>query len=130
MPNFSKMSQERLDTCAPELQRLFNKVAESVDCTILVGHRNEEDQDKAFHEGLSKLVWPKSKHNSEPSRAVDVAPFPIDWHDTERFCYFAGFVKGIAEGLGIEIRWGGDWDSDMQVKDETFRDLVHFELAP
>ena len=29
---------------------------------------------------------------------------------------------------GVEIRWGGDWDSDTQVKDNKFDDLVHFEL--
>lgn len=129
MTNFSKMSQERLDTCAVELQKLFIEVAKNVDCTILVGHRGEKEQNAAFHEGLSKLAWPKSKHNTLPSRAIDVAPYPIDWGDIERFCYFAGFVKGIAEGLGISIRWGGDWDDDGQVKDETFRDLVHFELV-
>ena len=29
--------------------------------------------------------------------------------------------------MGIKIRWGGDWDSDTQVNDNKFDDLVHFE---
>ena len=41
---------------------------------------------------------------------------------------FAGYVQGVAEQLGIKIRWGGDWDSDFDFKDQTFNDLVHFEL--
>jgi hypothetical protein len=60
--------------------------------------------------------------------AVDVAPYPVDWNDKERFYYFAGFVKGVASSLGISIRWGGDWNSDNNLKNQTFFDLPHFEL--
>lgn len=126
---FSKNSLERLTTCEPDLQRVFFEVVKHFDCVILVGHRDEKAQNAVFHEGLSKLAWPKSTHNSVPSRGVDVAPFPINWHDSERFCYFAGFVKGVALSMGVKVRWGGDWDSDTQVSDEHFRDLVHFELV-
>jgi len=31
-----------------------------------------------------------------PSDAVDVAPYPIDWNDKERFYYFAGERWGHA----------------------------------
>ena len=54
---------------------------------------------------------PKNKHNAEEpelSKAVDVAPYPIDWNDKERFYYFAGVVMGIAIQMGIPLRWGGD----------------------
>ena len=57
-----------------------------------------------------------------------LAPYPIDWNDKERFYFFAGYVKGIASQMGIELRWGGDWDSDNQLHDQTFMDLPHFEL--
>lgn len=60
---------------------------------------------------------------------MDAAPFPIDWKDLPRFTLFAGFVLGTASEMGIGVRWGGDWNSDTQVKDESFRDLVHFELT-
>jgi peptidoglycan L-alanyl-D-glutamate endopeptidase CwlK len=42
--------------------------------------------------------------------------------------YFAGFVKGVASQMGIPIRWGGDWNSDNNLKDNKFDDLPHFEL--
>jgi len=135
MYKFSRISSERLATCHPDLQVLFNEVIKYFDCSVLCGHRGREEQEKAFSEGKSKLRFPQSKHNSTPSMAVDVAPFPIDWNDLHRFYYFAGRVMGIADMLLAQnkishrIRFGGDWNSDNQVKDNRFNDLVHFELV-
>lgn len=128
MPSYSSRSRGKLQECHPDLQDLFNEVIKHFDCAILTGHRSKEKQNDAFAKGLSKLKYPQSKHNKTPSLAVDVAPYPIDWGDKERFYYFAGVVKGIATQMGIDIRWGGDWDSDTQVHDQTFMDLPHFEL--
>ena len=66
-------------------------------------------------------MWPNGKHNKKPSLAVDVVPYPVDWSDIERFIRFGWFVKGLAIGLGIKIRWGGDW--------KRFKDYPHFELV-
>jgi peptidoglycan L-alanyl-D-glutamate endopeptidase CwlK len=129
MANLSQKSLDRLNTCDPRLVLLVKEVVKSFDCAVLVGHRTEAEQDDAFHQGLSKLQWPKSKHNSLPSMAVDLAPWPIDWNNVEQFCYFAGFVMGLAESMGIKLRWGGDWNENENPRDETFKDLVHFELA-
>lgn len=128
MPKFSKRSLERLKTCHPELQKLFLEIVESFDCTILEGHRNKEKQDKAFADGKSTKKFPCSQHNRLPSRAVDVAPYPIEWDNLERFYYFAGFVRGTAYKQGITIRWGGDWDSDTKVHDQKLMDLPHYEV--
>lgn len=129
MASFSALSSARLATADSRLQRLFNEVVKHFDCTILCGHRSQADQDKAFHDGASKVAWPNSKHNTSPSVAVDAAPYPIDWNDRARFHYFAGFVKGLASSMGLKVRWGGDWDSDTEVKDEKgLSDLPHFEL--
>lgn len=128
MAKFGKTSKKRLQTCDEKLQLLFNEVVKAFDCSILVGHRGEEDQNKAYREGNSQVKWPKGKHNKKPSSAVDVAPYPIDWEDRERFSYFAGFVKGVAWRLNTPIRWGGDWDGDTELSDNNFDDLVHFEL--
>ena len=46
----------------------------------------------------------------------------------DRFHYFSGYVLGIASQMGLNIRWGGDWDQDTQTKDNKFDDLVHFEI--
>ena len=126
---FGKRSKERLDTCHSDLQKIMNKVIKLYDITVLEGHRSEERQNQLKHEGKSKLEWPNSKHNSNPSKAVDIAPYPIDWNNRERFYYMAGIVKAIADEMDIEIRWGGDWDSDGEFKDQSFDDLPHFELV-
>lgn len=128
MPKYSSRSKSRLATCDPKLQKLFNEVIKHWDCTILEGMRDEETQNEYFRTGRSKLKFPSSKHNSSPSRAVDAAPYPIDWQDIERFRAFGGFVLGVAAALGIKIRWGGDWDGDRSFKDQSFNDLPHFEL--
>ena len=128
MPSFGKKSQERLNTCDPRLVELFEIVIEDFDCSVLEGYREKEAQNRAFDEGKSKLRFPEGNHNKYPSLAVDVAPYPIDWEDRDRFHYFAGFVKGVASQLGLDIRWGGDWDSDTQTKDNNFDDLPHFEV--
>ena len=128
MPSFSQTSKDRLATCDARLQQVFNEVVKYFDCTVLCGHRNQADQDAAFASGKSQKKWPNGNHNSMPSKAADVMPFPIDWNDRERMTLFAGFVLGIAQGMGIDIRWGGDWNENTQVKDNSFDDLVHFEV--
>jgi peptidoglycan L-alanyl-D-glutamate endopeptidase CwlK len=68
-----------------------------------------------------------SKHLT--GNAVDLAPYPIDWKNTKRFYHFAGIVLGVATEMGIRIRWGGDWDMDDDLDDQSFMDLVHFEIV-
>ena len=130
--NYSERSAGKLKTCHIKLQVLFREVVKGFDNAILEGRRDKAAQDEAYRRGHSKLQWPDSKHNVEEedelSEAVDVAPYPIDWTDRERFHYFAGYVKGVAAELAISIRWGGDWNNDTEVRDNTFDDLVHFEL--
>jgi hypothetical protein len=128
MPRYSNRSAIKLAECDERIQKVFNTVIETVDNTILVGHRNESDQEEMYETGRSQVQWPNSMHNSLPSKAVDVAPYPIDWNDRERFTLFAGYVLGVAENMGIKLRWGGDWDRDFKTSDNSFDDLVHFEL--
>jgi len=128
MAKFGKRSKERLATCHKDLQKVFNEVIKYVDCSVLEGHRSEERQNKLFKEGRTKVKYPKGRHNSSPSRAVDVTPYPVDWDDRERQTLFAGFVIGIARSMDIRLRWGGDWDMDFQVMDNRFDDFPHFEL--
>jgi len=125
---FSKLSKANLFTAHQMLKKLFDQIIKTYDCSILEGHRNKENQNKAYRRGKSKLKWPRSKHNKRPSLAVDVAPYPIDWKDRKRFYHFGGYVKGVADQLKIKIRWGGDWDDDHDFKDQKFNDLVHFEI--
>jgi peptidoglycan L-alanyl-D-glutamate endopeptidase CwlK len=136
MPSYSKKSADRLFTCDQQIQTLFNAVIIHRDCSILEGHRGQIDQDNFFALGKSKVKWPKGKHNKRPSEAIDATPYPIPpnwgadhWKDMVIFYEFAAIVRYEAKRLGIKIRWGGDWDGDGDYKDQTFDDLVHFELV-
>jgi len=130
---YGKKSKERLSSCDPRLQRLFNKVLEKgiIDVTIIWGHRNKEMQEELYHSGLSKLRWPHSAHNAFPSRAVDAAPY-VGGHisfDARLCCLLAGIVLTTAKEMGIRIRWGGNWDMDGEpLLDQHFNDLLHYEL--
>lgn len=128
MPEFSKRSVDRLNTCHSELMILFTEVVKVYDCTVLCGHRGRTEQEQAFTTGRSKLHYPRSRHNYMPALAVDVAPYPVLWNKPNTFYHFAGFVKAISYNLGIKIRWGGDWDCDNDLNDQHFADLVHFEI--
>ena len=124
MPSFSKQSLARLNSTDERLVKVFTEVVKYFDCTILEGKRTVDRQKMLVEQGKSKTM--NSKHLT--GKAVDVAPYPIDWNDRERFTYFAGHVMGIASKMGIKLRWGGDWDRDTQVKDNSFDDLPHFEI--
>ena len=128
MPYFGKTSKKRLSTCDDKLQKLFNEVIKHVDCSILEGHREKDRQNKLYEEGKTKVKYPNGRHNRQPSSAVDVTPYPVDWKDRERQTLFAGFVLGVANQMNINLRWGGDWDQDFQVVDNRFDDFPHFEL--
>ena len=128
MPHFGKKSKERLSTCHEDLQKVFNEVIKVVDCSILEGHRDERRQEKLYAEGKTKVHYPMGRHNTKPSRAVDVVPYPVDWEDRERFHLFSGFVLGMASRMGITLRWGGDWNMNFNVDDNKFDDFPHFEL--
>ena len=133
MPHFSERSLANLNTCHPDIVTVCRVLIKRFDCTILEGLRSHKRQDKLFEQGRTQVKWPNSKHNvTEPddlSMAVDMAPYPINWKDRERFHYFAGHVIGIAHMIGVTLRWGGDWDRDTEVDDNRFDDLPHFELV-
>lgn len=134
MPKFSLKSNIKLFQCHRDLQTLFNEVICHTDCSILVGYRNELQQNEAYENGKSQLKFPESKHNKDPSWAVDVAPYPIDWNDIPRFISFAKFVLETAKLLRINcdikhcVRWGGDWNCNGDLTDQKLHDYAHFEI--
>ena len=134
MPEFSKSSKRKLESCDPELQTLFNDIIKTCDCTILCGRRGKKEQNKAFAGGFSMVQYPKSKHNKNPSLAVDVVPYPVEWSNTDRMRYFIGYVKGVAQmlydygAMEKEIVTGIDWDNDTVLSDQRFNDFPHFQI--
>ncbi len=152
MPKFGKTSTSRLDSCHKDLQTVMNEVIKYFDCSIISGHRPPEDQFELFKKGRKEQdgKWViaskgkvvtykdgyerKSKHNENPSHAVDVVPYPVDWKDERRMDYFAGFVMAIAKifkNKGIidhDVVWGADWNDNTILNDHKFIDRPHFQI--
>jgi peptidoglycan L-alanyl-D-glutamate endopeptidase CwlK len=129
MPKFSKRSQDRLNTCHPLLRKVFEEVVKKVDCTIIEGVRTVETQKEYVRTGKSTTM--NSKHLPQAdgtSWAVDCIAYPVEWDNWQRNYMFAGYVKGVAHSMGIDLRMGADWDGDFTTKDQKFHDLPHFEL--
>ena len=116
---FSAASKKRLSQCHPDLQKIVNAVLQEMDIAVLCGYRGEVEQNQAVADKRSKLKYPHSKHNQLPSRAVDIAPYPINWNDIERFKEMCLIVEAKAKEFNIKIRLGRDF---------SFLDFVHFEL--
>jgi|TARA_R110000824_G_scaffold6878_2_gene31590 peptidoglycan L-alanyl-D-glutamate endopeptidase CwlK len=130
MPKFGKRSRERLKGVDSRLVNVLNEVVKYFDITIIEGLRSQERQNELVAQGKSKTKFGKHVQG----KAVDIAPYPIDWDSRDDFHYLGGFVLGVASKMGIDIRWGGDWsDSSLSknartTKDNNFDDLVHFEI--
>lgn len=124
MPKFSDLSLRRLQGVDPRLVQVAHKVIETWDFTVIEGLRSTHRQQELLAAGKTKTL--RSRHLT--GHALDLAPLPIDWKDLSRFYYFGGYVLATAQSLGIKLRWGGDWNGNFQVKDQTFNDLVHFEI--
>ena len=150
MPTFGARSKRERATIDLRLVAVLDHVIVDTDFTILKGRRGRADQGEAKATGASNADWPDSNHNcpipedgvplrewrEDPdglSRAVDVAPWPIDWKDQRQFAYLAGRIVQAGKDMGIRIRAGMDWDEDGQGvwrdRDESFLDMPHFELV-
>ena len=132
MPTFGAASLAQLATCDPRLQLIMQEAVKYFDFTVLEGHRGQEAQDAAYAKGLSQVKWPKGNHNAMPSRAVDIAPYPIDWANKTvaiaRFAILSGVVLVCAKRLNIKVRFGWDWNRNLDPRDESFLDWPHVEL--
>jgi|TARA_R100001530_G_scaffold32972_1_gene25861 hypothetical protein len=125
MPRFGSRSRRRLKGVDAKLVNVLNETIKLMDITVIEGVRSKKRQAELLKKGATKVKY--SKHME--GKAVDVAPYPIQWKDRERFHYMGGIVRGVASQMGVKVRWGGDWDSDGEIKDNNFDDLVHIELV-
>jgi len=124
MPKFGKRSREKMKGVDSRLINVMNELIKLMDVTIIEGLRTKERQEELVAKGASKTKF--SKHIE--GKALDLSPYPIDWENRDGFYYMGGMIRGIAQQLGYDIRYGGDWDSDGQTKDNNFDDLVHIEI--
>tara|TARA_R100000742_G_C4266774_1_gene84901 strand:+ start:441 stop:839 length:399 start_codon:yes stop_codon:yes gene_type:complete len=130
MPHFGKRSKQRLEGVDDRLVKVLNKAVEYFDITIIEGLRSQERQNQLVKEGKSKTKFGKHVQG----KAVDIAPYPVDFNARDDFHYLGGFILAIAMSMGVKIRWGGDWNASSlyqgkrTTKDNSFDDLVHFEI--
>ena len=124
MYKFGKRSRKRLKGVDARLVNVLNELIKIMDVTVIEGLRSAERQEELLAQGATKVKY--SKHME--GKAVDICPYPIDWDDRDRFHYMGGMIRAIAKQLNVNVRWGGDWDSDGEVKDNNFDDLVHIEI--
>lgn len=104
MPNFSKRSEKALSECDNKIKAVMYALIEHVDFSVTCGHRGKEEQNKAYRNGFSKLKWPESKHNSLPSKAVDIYPYPYRQdYSIEEWTAFCNYVVGFARGMGVNL---------------------------
>ncbi len=133
MRSWGKQSKKVLSELDSRLVKYLDRALQEVaDISLICGHRNQEDQMKAYFSGNSKLMWPKGRHNSLPSKAVDFQPYPMPKDKAKLWAalaYVAGRIIQMAAEDGVRIRWGGDWDSDGDLTDQNFDDLYHLEVV-
>ena len=127
MPQFSEASRRRLLTCDDRLVTVCSDVIRYYDFAVTCGHRTDAEQEELYAQGRTapgRIVTYKrggeSIHNTDPSCAVDVVPWPIDWSDHSRFIELAGAMLYAARVRGIPLEWGGHW--------QRFKDLPHFQV--
>ena len=126
MPTFSQTSEARLQTCHPDIQAVCRELIKQYDFAVLEGHRGETAQNMAYQSGNSNVRYPNSAHNKTPSLAVDIAPYPIDWGNLERFremVYRFDAVAGVLRAAGkitSRFEYGAFWKS--------FKDFPHVEI--
>ena len=101
----------------PDMVAVVEKAIEITeeDFSVIEGIRSLDRQKQLLKDGKSTTL--NSRHIT--GHAVDMVPYPVDWEDRERFHYMGGMLRGIGHQLGLKIRWGGDWDSDGEIKDKT-----------
>ena len=130
MPKLGRRSKSRLKGVDSKLVNVLNEVCKYFDITVIEGLRSQKRQNELVAQGKSKTKFGKHVWG----KAVDIAPYPIDWDARDDFHYLGGFVLATATSMGVKIRWGGDWNASSlfkgqrTTKDNNFDDLVHFEL--
>lgn len=148
-------SLENLVNVHPQLVRVVHRAAElsRVPFKVIEGVRTAERQERLYGQGrtaeqlrakslpaslarpsMPKVTWTlRSRHFIDPKtgvgRAVDLLPEPYDWKDAKPFDVVAKAMFAAAGELGVNIRWGADWDQDGNPRERGETDSPHFEIA-
>ena len=130
--NFGTKSAKNYSTLSKGLRRIADRTLGYgiMDFSIDCGFREKVEQDWFFKLGRSEKIWPNSKHNHLPSKAMDCVPYVVGKSSWNKLhcCVLAGLILAVGKEEGIKLRWGGNWDMDSEpITDQDFQDLCHFE---
>jgi len=107
------------------------------DFLVLEGVRTKARQAELYAQGRSKpgrkVTWTMNSNHFKNSatgfgHAVDICPYPVDWTKLSKFDDIADAMDKASKELGVEIRWGADWDRDGKPRERGETDSPHFEL--
>ena len=133
-------SKKNLSGVHPSLVRVVERALQisKQDFMVLEGVRTVERQQELYAQGRSRpgdiVTWTlKSNHFINPKtgygHAVDLVPFPVDWNDLKKFDEMNRAMEAAAKELGVNIRWGADWDEDGKPRERGESDSPHWELV-
>lgn len=121
----------RLKGVNEDLVRVVKHAADMVPLMVIEGLRTRERQAELYAIGRTKpgkpVTWTLNSKHCE-GKAVDVGPVPLDWNDKKAFLTVAGAMFAGAQRVGVQLRYGGDWDGDGIYGEKGESDLPHFEL--
>ena len=137
--NFSNAILEGHRSKEQQVKNIQKGVSKTMDS------RHLDDPANAVDAAPDPLAWPQAKKLRQridhvvgdlPESKQDEIMALIDAYVKEvgRWYYFGGYTLGVASELlrhgemEKSVRWGGDWDNDRDIMDQTFDDLPHFEL--
>lgn len=137
-----KLGKRSLENLRGVEPRLISVVLRAIvltkqDFSVTCGIRSREEQRKLYAQGRTApgpiVAWTlNSRHFPDADgygRAVDLAPYPVDWDDLSKFDEIARAMFQAAKDLDVKIRWGADWDQDGKPRERGESDSPHFELA-
>ncbi len=128
MPLLGTRSKKNLEEVDSDLVSVLLLAIVFYDFSVIWGFRNEEEQDQMYEEGHTRNPWPTSNHNTKPSRAVDIVPYPNGYDASYReFCELATYMFAAASILDVRLKWGGHW-LNYTGKGFDDRDWAHWEL--
>lgn len=150
-------SLAHLDGVDPRLVRVVKRAIQltTVDFKVIEGLRSDDQACRNWGRGRTaaecraigiaptyaqpaeaKVTWLKHPLNTRHRRqangyggAVDLLPAPYDWKATAPFDAVAKAMETAARELGVQIRWGADWDQDGEPRERGESDSPHFELV-
>ena len=115
---FGKRSKKNMEGLQPELVEVLETALNFgvMDFSVIGGARTIEEQAELYALGRTRpgkvVTWTlNSRHIG--GFAFDVAPYPLDWNDYNKFSELAGVIKSAAAVCAVELEWGVDlWGKD------------------